>query len=70
MEISANMTLQADPGVAQFYKTNHEQQTVDYVLGKEREYFGLTRGHTGDCLGGLPSISQHASRRRAIPTPI
>ena len=36
---------QADPGVAQFYKTNHEQQTVDYVLGKEREYFGLTRGH-------------------------
>jgi inositol oxygenase len=36
---------QADPDVAQFYKTNHEQQTVDYVLGKEREYFGLTRGH-------------------------
>jgi inositol oxygenase len=36
---------QADPGVAQFYKTNHEQQTVDYVLGKECEYFGLTRGH-------------------------
>lgn len=32
------------PGVAQFYRNNHEQMTVDYVLRKEAEYFGLTRG--------------------------
>src|SRR5690242_7547697 len=35
---------QANPSVAEFYRINHEQQTVDYVLGKEKEYFGLTRG--------------------------
>jgi inositol oxygenase len=35
---------QANPGVAEFYRLNHEYQTVDYVLGKEKEYFGLTRG--------------------------
>ena len=35
---------QANPRVAEFYRINHEQQTVDYVLGKERDYFGLTRG--------------------------
>jgi inositol oxygenase len=34
----------ANPGVAEFYRTNHERQTVDYVLGKEKQYFGLTRG--------------------------
>lgn len=34
----------ANPGVAQFYRLNHEHQTVDYVLGKEQQYFGLTRG--------------------------
>lgn len=34
----------AVPGVAQFYRNNHEQMTVDYVLRKEAEYFGLTRG--------------------------
>lgn len=34
----------AVPGVAQFYRHNHEQMTVDYVLRKEAEYFGLTRG--------------------------
>jgi inositol oxygenase len=35
---------QATPGVADFYRINHQMQTVDYVLGKEKEYFGLTRG--------------------------
>ncbi len=35
---------EATPGVAEFYRLNHENQTVDYVLAKEREYFGLTRG--------------------------
>ena len=35
---------EANPGVAEFYRINHQMQTVDYVLGKEQEYFGLTRG--------------------------
>ena len=34
----------AVPGVALFYRNNHERMTVDYVLRKEAEYFGLTRG--------------------------
>ena len=34
----------AAPGVAEFYRINHEMQTVDYVLGKEKQYFGLNRG--------------------------
>ena len=35
---------EANPGVAEFYRINHQMQTVDYVLGKEKHYFGLTRG--------------------------
>ena len=35
---------QANPGVAEFYRLNHENQTVGYVLGKERQYLGLDRG--------------------------
>src|SRR5271154_4600212 len=34
----------ATPGVAKFYRLNHEHQTVDYVLRKETEYFGLNKG--------------------------
>jgi inositol oxygenase len=34
----------ANPGVAQFYRLNHENQTFDYVLAKEREYFALNKG--------------------------
>src|SRR5579862_3217105 len=34
----------ATPGVAEFYRLNHEHQTVDYVLRKEKEYFGLNKG--------------------------
>ena len=34
----------ANPGVAEFYRLNHENQTVDYVLGKEKQYFGLNKG--------------------------
>jgi len=37
----------ADPGVAEFYRLNHEKQTVAYALGKEKEYFGLNRGQKG-----------------------
>ena len=32
------------PGVAEFYRLNHENQTLEYVLAKEQEYFGLTKG--------------------------
>jgi inositol oxygenase len=35
---------QANPGVAEFYRLNHTHQTLDYVLGKEKEYFGLKKG--------------------------
>ena len=34
----------ATPGVADFYRLNHQHQTVDYVLDKEKEYFGLNKG--------------------------
>src|ERR1700761_8792793 len=35
---------QANPGVAEFYRINHERQTFSYVMEKEKQYFGLTRG--------------------------
>jgi inositol oxygenase len=35
---------EANPGVAEFYRLNHKYQTHEYVLAKEKEYFGLTRG--------------------------
>jgi inositol oxygenase len=35
---------QANPSVAEFYRLNHQHQTVDYVLRKEKEYFGLNKG--------------------------
>src|SRR6202522_957221 len=34
----------ANPGVAEFYRLNHENMTVDYVLAKEEEYFTLRKG--------------------------
>ncbi|HUY94192.1 MAG TPA: inositol oxygenase family protein [Terracidiphilus sp.] len=34
----------AQPGVAEFYRLNHENQTVEFVLSKEKEYFGLSKG--------------------------
>ena len=34
----------ATPGVAEFYRLNHEGQTVEYVLEKEKQYFGLKKG--------------------------
>ena len=34
----------ATPGVAEFYRLNHENMTVDYVLAKEDEYFSLRKG--------------------------
>jgi inositol oxygenase len=35
---------QANPGVAEFYRLNHENMTLDYVLGKEKQYFSLDKG--------------------------
>ena len=35
---------EANPRVAEFYRSNHENQTLNYVMGKEKQYFGLTRG--------------------------
>jgi len=35
---------QAVPRVAEFYRLNHENMTVDYVLAKEAEYFTLRKG--------------------------
>ena len=34
----------ASPDVAEFYRLNHQYQTYDYVMAKEREYFGLNKG--------------------------
>ena len=34
----------ASPGVAEFYRLNHQYQTYDYVIAKEKEYFGLNKG--------------------------
>jgi inositol oxygenase len=35
------------PGVREFYRLNHRQQTFDFVLAKEREYGPLTRRRMG-----------------------
>jgi inositol oxygenase len=32
------------PTVAEFYKTNHELQTLEFVLAKEKQYFALNKG--------------------------
>jgi inositol oxygenase len=32
------------PGVAEFYRLNHQYQTYDYVMAKEKEYFSLNKG--------------------------
>ncbi len=34
----------AQPGVAEFYRLNHQHQTVDFVLAKEKEYYALAKG--------------------------
>src|ERR1700721_2926556 len=34
----------ATPGVAEFYRLNHQLQTFDYVIAKEKESFGLNKG--------------------------
>jgi inositol oxygenase len=39
-----NYDEHANPGVAEFYRQNHEHQTFDYVMAKEKEYFALNKG--------------------------
>ncbi len=39
-----NYDAEANPGVAEFYRLNHANQTLDFVLQKRKEYLGLTRG--------------------------
>jgi inositol oxygenase len=39
-----NYQTDANPGVTQFYRQNHANQTFAFVLQKKAEYCGLTRG--------------------------
>lgn len=39
-----NYSPDANPGVAEFYRQNHANQTVDFVLRKRAEYLSLQRG--------------------------
>src|SRR6202451_2878729 len=39
-----NYSVEANPGVAEFYRQNHALQTVDFVRAKRAEYLGLNRG--------------------------
>ena len=39
-----NYDAKVVPTVAEFYKLNHEKQTLDFVLRKEAEYFPLLKG--------------------------
>jgi inositol oxygenase len=39
-----NYSVEANPGVAEFYRQNHAYQTVDFVRAKRAEYLGLQRG--------------------------
>ena len=56
---------EANPGVANFYKLNHENQTLDYVLQKEKQYFGLNKGERRNgmrfALDGGASIAENVS---------
>jgi inositol oxygenase len=39
-----NYAEDANPTVREFYRQNHAWQTLEFVLAKERDYCGLTRG--------------------------
>ena len=39
-----NYKADANPTVTEFYRQNHQHQTLDFVLGKKKEYAGLTCG--------------------------
>jgi inositol oxygenase len=42
-----NYEADANPGVTEFYRQNHANQTLDFVLAKKREYGALDRGEKG-----------------------
>lgn len=42
-----NYRQDANPGVTEFYRQNHANQTLEFVLSKKAEYCGLTRGRKG-----------------------
>ncbi len=52
----------ANPGVAEFYRLNHQYQTHDYVMDKEKEYFGLKRGMKS--IWESSGVSEHAGGRQ------
>jgi inositol oxygenase len=39
-----NYDATAVPAVAEFYKTNHQLQTLEFVLAKEKQHFALNKG--------------------------
>lgn len=39
-----NYDRAANPAIAEFYRLNHAGQTLEFVLGKEKQYGRLTRG--------------------------
>jgi len=39
-----NYSVEANPGVAEFYRQNHAYQTVDFVRAKRSEFLALKRG--------------------------
>lgn len=39
-----NYKEDANPTVTEFYRQNHKLQTLDFVVAKQKEYCGLTRG--------------------------
>lgn len=39
-----NYSVEANPGVAEFYRQNHAFQTVDFVRAKRSEFLALNRG--------------------------
>ena len=39
-----NHSEDSNPGVAEFYRQNHQYQTVEFVKAKRAQYLGLTRG--------------------------
>lgn len=39
-----NYEQDANPGVTEFYRQNHANQTLDFVLAKKKEFCGLRRG--------------------------
>ncbi len=42
-----NYEADARPGVREFYRLNHQQQTLDFVRGKKREFLSLDRRTMG-----------------------